>query len=176
MIPLILFYLFLFTCHRHREEARVGTPNGQQHGRHQERLPNWMKRAWRLLCVAMVSFLKPLICTGEKYLPTPCTFKRSWCQPRHNSLPWMWLANTGHTWRKLPVSFLLSRSWPPWNLSSASCMLELMLLSVRYVYYFLLSYVNCNIYNIKLKLMGRLTRLYYVYVLCYHSTQPLLTD
>lgn len=59
-----LFWCVCYVCHRHREEAHVGTPSGQQRGRLQGGLPNWMKRGWRLLCVAMGSSWKPLICTG----------------------------------------------------------------------------------------------------------------
>ncbi len=132
-ITFIWFVVFVMVCHRHREKAHVGTPSGQQRGRHRGGLPNWMKRGWRLQCVATVSFWKLLICTGGRYLPTLCIFRRSSCQPRLNFLQWMWLANIGHTWRKLLVSFLLFRIWPQWSLSSVWCMLEPMLLSVKYV-------------------------------------------
>ena len=48
---------------------------------------------------------------------------------------WMWHANTGHTCKKLLQSFQLSRPLRKGSPSWASCMQELMLPSVRYIWY-----------------------------------------
>lgn len=115
-----------YVCNRHREEAHVRTPSGQWRGRLQGGLPTWMKREWRLQCVVMDSFWKPLICTGlylqKELMPAKALFFAMDVACKY----WPYLEKAVSV---LPALHELTTMKPVLSVMQ----LKLMLLSVRYV-------------------------------------------